>query len=289
MLAPLWFLPLSFLAAIQPPPALEVKPTPAATTAAYKTVEDILLALEKADAELKTLQADMMYDRVFGIAGDRRIRIGHLYFQNDGPASPGALPRRRFAFRTDTLQIGSRLQAEQLDLIFDGAWLIERNHGTKQFIARRIVKEGESFDPLRLGEGPFPVPIGQKRNEILKRYDAELLPAEQGLEANDDTPESLERLRAFVKDTYQVHLTPKAEIREGEELRDVRLWYAPVGGASGRLLPKLARTVNRSQDVSLVQLVGWKVNEAVPTDVLDTTPPTDPAWQVQGDGLAPKP
>lgn len=254
---------------------------------AIKTVDELLTALETADAQLRTLQADIMYDREFAVLGDRQIRQGRLYYQDDGPGGTPDAPRsRRFGIRTTTLQVGASIQDEVRDLVFDGRWLIERVPAEKQFIKRRIVEDGQKFDPLRLGEGPFPLPIGQKRADILRKYIAKLLPAEQDVTANGDTEADTERLKKFVAGSYQLQLTPRPELLDSEELRDIRLWYRPTTpepGAPATLLPRMARTVNRVQDIMLVQLVNVRLNQPVDATVLDTTPPKGDDWKIQED------
>lgn len=272
--------------AAQHSPSSAPKPEPPALDA-IKTVDELLAALETADAQLRTLQADIMYDREFAVLGDRQIRQGRLYYQDDGPgAAPDAPRSRRFGIRTTTLQVGASIQDEVRDLVFDGRWLIERVPAEKQFIKRRIVADGQKFDPLRLGEGPFPLPIGQKRADILRKYVAKLLPAEQDVTANGETETDTERLKKFVAGSYQLQLTPRPELLESEELRDIRLWYrpsTPEPGAPATLLPRMARTVNRAQDVMLVQLVNVRLNQPVDATVLDTTPPTGDDWKIQED------
>src|SRR5262249_37287848 len=50
--------------------------------------------------------------------------------------------------------------------------LIELDFNTKQCFKHQIVPPGEHFDPLKLGEGPFPIPIGQSSKEVLARFTA---------------------------------------------------------------------------------------------------------------------
>ncbi|MBI1190580.1 MAG: hypothetical protein GC200_07895 [Tepidisphaera sp.] len=263
----------------------------------YTTADQLLEALEKADVGLRTLTADIRYDRVFEIAGDRQIRDGSLVFVDDrgeardakGAEGEGAAGSRRFAIHIKSVQIGDRRDAEDRWLIFDGEWFVERLDAQKQFTKRRVARPGEHFDPLRLGEGPFPLPIGQKKSDIVSRYDVELLPATQDLKPNDPEDAAAQKaLDGFVKGCYQLKLTPKESIRKGEELREIRLWYRAGSGAKGEatLLPRMARTVNRAGDVTLVQLINVKVNEPVDEGVTSTATPKGD-WKVQIEDLAP--
>jgi len=259
----------------------------------FDTADDLLLALEKADADLASLTADITYDRVFEIAGDRQIRKGRLYFvdpRNDpGANQPGAPAKpRKFAIDFKTLQVGNRIDQQDKIMIFDGKWLVEKMPKDKQFIKRQVVAEGEKFDPLRVGEGPFPLPIGQKRDDILARYDAQLLPAEDGVIGQEPQkkPKETEALIAHVKGSAQLKLTPKAARADSDEFTEIRLWYFSDPDHSNRLLPKMARTINRAGDISIVRLDSVMPNSPVPADVLDTsTPPKD--WDARVEELPP--
>lgn len=237
----------------------------------FENADQLLSALETADASLRTLNAELRYDRSFAIQGDRQVRTGTLYFVTDEPKKVDGKRQRRFAIRFEQLAVGERIEKETKDYIFDGSWLVEREPSRKRFNKRQIVPEGQSFDPLRIGEGPMPIPIGQKKADILKRYDAKLIPAEDGLE---DAKE-----RKFVNKSYQLLLTPRAELAETDEFLELRLWYRT--DSDGMLLPRMARTKNRSGDESLVQLINVKVNDqrGVPDGLFSTEAPKS-GWDV---------
>ena len=73
---------------------------PVAPAGEIKTADELLTRLETADMDIKSLEADMLYDRVFGLVGDRQIRKGKLYYVDtkakdaDGKPVPGS---RKFA------------------------------------------------------------------------------------------------------------------------------------------------------------------------------------------------
>lgn len=235
----------------------------------FATAEALLDALETADIDLRRLSAEIMYDRTFALAGDRQIRKGELSFVS-GENRVG----RKFAVRFDTLIIGDSRRDEVKQYIFDGQWLVEKTPGEKRFVKRQIVPPGQNFDPLRVGEGFMPIPIGQRKADILKRYVATLAPLEEGLEDAE--------LRKFVMDCTQLKLTPRPDLAEEDQFSEIRLWYK--GGQSGvKLLPRLARAVNIAEDVSLVRLINVKTNDdAVLKDgAMDTTtPPAAEGWEI---------
>jgi hypothetical protein len=221
---------------------------------------ELLTELETADRGLHSLSADVVYDKTFALAGDRQVRFGSLYYQAADAATPDT--PRRFAIVFTRVYIDTRMQDDPITYAFDGEWFIERHDKEKQVIKRQVVPPGEHFDPLRIGEGPLPIPIGQKRAEIEKVFTAALLPPEDGLAASagasDEETREAERLIAEVEDTQQVRLIPREGTEQARDFREVRLWYKRDAG--GRLLPYMARTVSRDGNTAVVKLANVSVN-----------------------------
>lgn len=262
----------------QSPPAATA---PATTSAARAdddrilTARDLLDALERAGDDVRTLQAKVIYDRRFKLQGDRHVRRGSLLFRNDadrsntpGAGAPGAPRTRTFAILFDELQIDTRLEKSPQTWVFDGRWLVEIRQNEKQFIKREIARPGEPFDPLKIGEGPMPIPIGQKADEIERRYHAELTEPRSGLPGNWNFP-------AWFDETWQIVLTPRAP--DDDEFAVIRLWYEKQS-----LLPRMAFTVNRGGDESIVFLENVTKNQPLPRERLSVEePPAGAGWQVQ--------
>ncbi len=238
------------------------------------TAEALLERIEASDSTLKSLSADILYDRVFEIQGDRQIRRGQLFFEDRGPGEDGKA-RRVMGAKFASLQVGDRFTPEEYHIIFDGIFLVERWPGAKQFVKTQVARPGEAVDALRAGKGPLPLPIGQKKADILARYVAVVPAVDDGAVANvaSETP----NIVAFVKDCVQLKLTVRPELAATEELHEIRLWYRIE---NGMYLPRLVRAVNRAEDVSLVQLINVKANETTPEGALDMVTPKD-GWDVQ--------
>ena len=262
---------------------------PAAVVQDYKTADDLLDALETADKDLSTLTADVKYDKTFEIQGDRQVRFGRLWFVSEPAAKPDEPPRRKFAIKFDRVFIGPVQRTEDKTYIFDGQWMMEKDAVEKFFQKKQVVGPGAHFDPLKVGEGPFVLPIGQRKADIKDRYNVELLPSDDGLEPSpDSTPEEREAARVAKEDvsgSWQLRLTPRNKV-DDDGFTDIRLWYKR--GAQRELLPRMARTVNPAGDVASVllinvqvQLTGGPPNEAakVPPEILDTATPQ--GWEGQ--------
>ncbi len=210
-----------------------------------------LRRIEAAGEGVKALHAEVRYDRNNGLTGSKQRRFGHLSYQ--------AGPPSRFAVYFDRLLTGRRSEKEEKWYIYDGRWIVERIEGEKVFIKHRVVRpegesgEGEARDPLALGEGPFPVPVGQKREEILRRFEVSVL------DASADDPENTVRLR----------LTPRAGHRI--DFTSIDLWYD-----RDTLLPRRVLALDDvSQDEVIVELLDPKVNDEVDESVFDTRAPSE--------------
>lgn len=138
------------------------------------TVDAILDRLEAKGKAIKGLQCELIYTYVMvEVVEDRQIKEGTLLFARGEPNS-------KFLVRFTRKIAGGIVNREEEHYLFDGEWLVERNDRSKNIIKRQIARKGERVDPFKLGEGPFPLPFGQKREEILKYFDVTLKPFELG-------------------------------------------------------------------------------------------------------------
>lgn len=273
-----------------PPPA-------AAQSVEFDNAEQVLTALEDADDDLRTFSSRLIYTTIIDIGHAITRRTGEIAFASE-PVSDGKA-ERRFAVHFVDKQVGDRYfegDAALQTIAFDGQWLHEKIHSEQQINKRQIVAEGESVDPFELGDGPFPpLPIGQQKGDILRRYDVRLVPDTESLEPDPDLdPEDpydlpeiqmAQALQRFARGSVQLKLVP----RQATEARfsEIRLWYKP--DSSGRLLPRMSRTVDaNSNDVSIVQLMHpLQVNGPAREDLLTITPPK--GWTVNETPLPPPP
>lgn len=262
-----------------PQGATEEAPQPeAAASESIETADDLLRALETAGRDIRRMTADLRYVKTFEIQGDTQRRDGRLVFLSE-PREDGETPDRRFAITFGRLEVGGRIQDIDTDYleryVFDGEWLAEVRPLEKQFVRRQVVAPGDDWDPLRLGEGPFPIPIQQKREDILERFDAELLPGDEGV---------MDRgLQGVASKSYQLRLTPKV-IFGDEDLRELRVWYE-----RDTLLPRMARTITKADDEAYVLLKDIRLNEdaAIEAGEVSTEPPSDRSgWNISVEPFA---
>jgi hypothetical protein len=228
--------------------------------AAISTAEELLGALETIDRDLRDVAADIEYLRSEALIGeDERWRGRLAYRVIAHPERPDATVRQ-FAISFEQLLVGNRLEEDRRDFVFDGRWLVERLPAQRQMFKREVVPPGDEFDPLAVGEGPFPIPIGQKRDEILAIYDAALLaPGGESWEQN----------------MHHLRLTPRPGAESDLDVVQVDLWYLKKN-----LLPFRAETLDTGDNLTRVSLFKLRKNEGVDPAQFDTTTPTA-GWDVE--------
>ena len=240
-----------------------------------RTAQQLLIAIERVDERVDTLQADIQYDRRFKLQGDQHIRRGKLWYLTDrqGRLNEDGTTTRAFEINFNDLWLvaDQRKEQDRQTWVFDGQWLIEKHPDKKQFIAREIAAPGEDFDPLSIKEGLMPIPIGQRAADVLDRFEVELVEHPEGL---DGEPAAMV---TFVSACYQLRLVPKERFAEDSKFKEIRLWYD-----ISTLMPRMSRAVDRKGDVSFVQLLNVVQNERLPRGVMVVTPPpADAGWDIQ--------
>ncbi len=227
-----------------------------------ETADQLLDALEAASEKLADFSASIRYTKEQGLMGEVQVRTGTIDFQQVQDSNT-----RKFFVHFDELRIGNAVSKESRDYIFDGRYLVERLNDEHQFIKREVVKTGQDFDPFAL-DGPFPLPIGQAKKAILKRFDAQLL-----------EPETNGRLQGFP------HLRLNARNAEVEDSNEnilgVELWYDPA-----TWLPLKAIVTETNGDISQVELAKVQINTGLSADRFSTqTPPTSDGWHITIDSM----
>jgi len=221
-----------------------------------KNVETWLDRIEAKAATVQTLHADLIYDRIQQLVGDRQRRFGTLVFDFGPP--------EKFSIHFDRLLVDRRLDHDNRRYIFDGQWLTERYDHEKLLIKRQINPptnthaNGLPDDPLALGSGPFVIPIRVNKNQLLNRFKIRLIPFEKG-----DPPT-----------TIHFQLIPFAS--QVRDVTEMNLWYNHQ-----TLLPVRISTVDDSENESLIHLKHTRINQPIDAKIFDATPPEGADWRVE--------
>ena len=130
----------------------------------------ILKALRQRGKTLHNFQAHLVV-RVHHLRTDEKdMNIGHIWYQQSNGTT-------RFDIRFNMLVVDGAIAKRHADhdIVFDGRWLIDRNGSARIFRKIEIAPPGKKFNPLRLGQGPIPIPIGQKPADVEREFHVQLL------------------------------------------------------------------------------------------------------------------
>ena len=157
--------------AAPPPAAAQPAAAPAAAApaaagelAADATVDQILDALHVRGQNLNSFDAKVTLTESDVSTALGSTRSGIARYQK----KPDASERMRVVF--DQKIEGKRVFNEKIEYMLDGQWLIDRDHNKRIEVRRQVLKPGEKTNLLKLGEGPFPLPIGQKKEDVKKLF-----------------------------------------------------------------------------------------------------------------------
>ena len=243
---------------VVPPPSRPATSSPAAAPVPFATTDELLDALERATDGLRDFQAVVVYDRADAITGDRERRTGRIVL--DQPSGDAAA--RRFGIAFDQfIDAAGHASPQSQRFAFGQGWLAEFDDARRQCIERQLVPDGARLDPLRLGEGPMPLPVGQRAADVRRRFTASLAPAPEA-----PLLKRLEEVQGLV-------LVPKPGSGVDEDFEEVRVWYdlrtfAPVGvvatmkGGDTKTVLLRDVAVNAGLDAAAKAML----DRAVPTD-----------------------
>lgn len=274
------------------PQAEQAEPESTETVEPQLDADRLLTELETADQGMRDLRARIVYDRIDATLGDRQYRHGELLFRDRTPeGQANRVGMRSFVVRFEKYSDLDVQRALNESWAFDGRWLIERNDDDKTYRKREITRAGQEVDPLRLGEGPLPIPIGQRKADILARYEVELVDPLDSLQpaVEGNRPNPYAGYVAWVNETKAVQLKLTPLRKEDGEFDSVRLWYWKSSDDPDRWLPLLARAGRnnargREVDTAFVLMNRVKVNDGVTEEEM-TVPEPGSGYTVQIDRL----
>lgn len=197
------------------------------------------------------------------VTGDTERRNGRVVLVQE----QGKPQTRRFAVVFTTFVDGAgRMDTKPVRYLYADGWLTEADFTQRTLIRRQLAHAGEAYDPLKPGEGPVPLPIGQRRADVERRFEVALAAAPRAA------------LLSKLEGVQGVVLTPRAGMADRDLVR-ATVWYdlrtlAPVGieaeRRNGRTVvalraPAVNGGLNDEQRALLTlaagQTEGWRVDE----------------------------
>lgn len=157
-----------------PDPASEASPTSAsapATTTTNRSIDAVLDAMELQGATMKDFTATAIVEKIESLTQEREVRRGRVVV-----VGPCGAERQVGIAMDEFIDSTGRGSTDSRRFLFREGWLLELDPAKKQLIRRQLARAGEAFDPLRIGEGPFPVPLGQPKRDVLREFTVEFAP-----------------------------------------------------------------------------------------------------------------
>ncbi len=219
------------------------------------SIDEILDALDARGKEFKTFTANVSLTESATDFGDKTTRLGKAIYQDQGEGKA----RIRVSFdkiqRNEKQATGDKLDYELID-----GKLIQRNYRTKNQITDQVIRPGEKIDLFKLGQGPFPLPIGQPKAEVHNQFDvAKIDPA-------SDDPAN----------TLHLQLTPKPKTKLARKFKTIDAWVDTQSHMPIRITTLDSNeSTERTTNLSDVQ-----INAAVSDQDFDLGKLPDQDWNV---------
>ena len=206
-------------------------------------LDAILDALHVRGKDLRDFTADVALHTVDNRTGEDSAQIGKIVYD----ASNGnSRIKVTFDKRQTETGDGKRMtQKQRLDYLLENGWLTDRDYQKKLEVRRQVLRPGQTMNLLKLGEGPFPLPIGQDKEEVKKQFDVSKIPT-----APDDP-----------KGTVHVRLVPKKGTQFEKRFRQIDVYVDPVSH-----MPTRIDTTERAGTTRSTELTNLKLNAGVKPD-----------------------
>ena len=167
----------------------------------------ILKDLEAAGEKYATIRGDVTMEIVDRLTGDSEKRTGWLAYQKATAKTPTT-----FRIHFDTLKQGAGQPVKyKVDYAFDGEWMTVANHRIKDMTRYQVKPKGEAVEPMRLGKGPFPLPFGQKTDDMVEHFNIKTRPVGAGEPGG----------------TTYLKLTPRREHYKAINFKRLEMWIDP--------------------------------------------------------------
>lgn len=223
-------------------------------------VQETLELLRDRDKTLHDFVAKVRKEYTNVRVGDKDIHSGTLAYKKDKNA-------RKLGVHFDTFR-GDDIPPTPLDedMVFDGRYFIHRNPKDKLYQKFEMVPAGETFDPLSIGKGPWPFPIGQDPAEITREFTVTIEEVTAKNAPKDYAPADLVRLK----------LVPKPGGKYESRFKSSDLFVDPK-----LAMPVRIATVELDGNPNVVTLSDIKINSGE-SKILDVPPPPNgEGWTVE--------
>lgn len=133
---------------------------------ANAAVDRILTALQKRSDGLKDIRCDVVFTDEDKVNLTKNIKEGRI-------ALMVAKPNAHFLVHFDKTKLDG-VRGKQEWYLFDGIWFYQAIERLEQVTRQLIAGSGQSIDLFDIEKAPFPMPFGQKKENILKNFEVRL-------------------------------------------------------------------------------------------------------------------
>ena len=169
------------------------------------SVDQVLDALDQRGHDLKSLTADIAMADIDPNLGDKgTTHTGKLYFQDLGDG------KVRFRILFDKKLSGKTSLPQKHDYVYANGTFTDRDYDLKQQNTRQVLKPGEKMQIFKL-DGPFPLPLGQNKDDVHKIFEVVKVAS-----AADDPA-----------NTIHLQLLPHAGTEMAKKFEKIDLWLDP--------------------------------------------------------------
>jgi outer membrane lipoprotein-sorting protein len=224
------------------------------------SVDQVLEALERRGVGLKDFTADVVLEEKDVNLGDKTVRKGSAVYQKKGEGDA----RMRVVFNSK--QAGKKVIDQKIEYLLDNGWLVDRDYERKMEVKRQVLRPGEKIDLLKLGEGPFPLPVGQSPESVKKLFDV----TKVAPDAKKDPADSV-----------HIVLTPRAETPFAKKFKSIDVWVD-----AKTEMPKRIRTLDVNETTERTTDLDVKgINQGL-KDADFTLDATDENWNRRSEPYA---
>jgi outer membrane lipoprotein-sorting protein len=213
-------------------------------------------ALNARGQNLKDFAADVVLHTADNRTGEDTAQIGAVIFQNRNNGDS----RIKVGFDKKEMDNGNGpkiTQKQKLDYLLEDGWLTDRDYQKKLEVRRQVLQTGQKMNLLKLGEGPFPLPIGQDKLEVKKQFKATREPS-----AKDDP-----------KDTIHIRLVPKEKSQFENRFQQIDVFVDTKNS-----MPTRIDTVEKAGTTRSTELKNIKLNTGVKDEAFTLPPIQNEGW-----------
>lgn len=152
--------------------------------------------------------------------------------------------------------------ADRLEYLLANGSLIDRDYARSIEVTRQVLRPGQKMNLLKLGEGPFPLPLGQDKADVHKMFDVAKLPP------GKDDPAA---------DSVHVQLKPKAGTQFESKFSTIDFWVDP---ASQMPVKIVTQDPNGTTTIT-TELKDIQVNKGINDDDFKLPPIEQDKWNIR--------